>query len=167
MRLSASSPSVSICVHLWRFSLDRHSTTATPALGNHAMPVRPDAPAPVPDVSPQAIQQRLASGEPMTLLDVREPRERAHCAIAVPPTATNLHIPMREIPAHVDELQEAASRGPLVLYCHHGVRSRNVAEWLAERGLGGLLNLQGGIDAWSIEARSHGPTILLTWRDPP
>jgi len=45
------------------------------------------------------------------------------------------------------EIQGALARGPLVVYCHHGIRSRNVAEWLAERGLTGILNLKGGIDA--------------------
>jgi rhodanese-related sulfurtransferase len=87
----------------------------------------------------------------MTLLDVREPRERALCAIAAPPTAVDLHVPMRQVPAHFEELQEAAARGPLVIYCHHGVRSMAVAEWLVERGLAGILNLRGGIDAWSTE----------------
>jgi rhodanese-related sulfurtransferase len=87
----------------------------------------------------------------MSLLDVREPRERTFCAILVPATARDLHIPMREIPAHVEELKEVAARGPLVVYCHHGIRSMAVAEWLAERGLTGILNLAGGIDAWSIE----------------
>ena len=52
------------------------------------------------------------------------------------------------------------ARGPLVVYCHHGVRSRAVAEWLAERGLTGILNLQGGIDAWSREVGFHGAEVL-------
>jgi rhodanese-related sulfurtransferase len=59
---------------------------------------------------------------------------------------------MREIPARLDDIRGALARGPLVVYCHHGIRSRNVAEWLAERGLIGILNLTGGIDAWSLEA---------------
>ena len=57
------------------------------------------------------------------------------CAIAVPPTAGDLFIPMRQIPSQIDEVQAAVARGPLVVYCHHGVRSLAVAEWLAERGL--------------------------------
>jgi rhodanese-related sulfurtransferase len=118
---------------------------------------RAAGPAPVRELAPRELQERLVSGESLTLLDVREPRERAFCAIPVPSAAINLHIPMREIPSHVDELQEAVSRGPLVLYCHHGVRSRSVAEWLAGRGLSGLFNLQGGIDAWSVEVDPRVP----------
>ena len=71
--------------------------------------------------------------------------------IAAPATADDLHIPMREIPARLDDIQAALARGPLVVYCHHGVRSMAVAEWLAERQSGAILNLQGGIDAWSAE----------------
>ena len=66
---------------------------------------------------------------------------------------------MRQIPSHLDELQAAVARGPLVVYCHHGVRSMAVAEWLAERGLAGILNLQGGIDAWSSEV-DPGAAVL-------
>jgi rhodanese-related sulfurtransferase len=99
----------------------------------------------------QAIRQRLDVGEPLTLLDVREPRERSFCSIAVPPTAFELFIPMREVPARLDEIREALDRGPLVVYCHHGVRSMAVAEWLSNSHSGEIINLQGGIDAWSIE----------------
>ena len=97
------------------------------------------------------MRERLEAGEPLTLLDVREPRERSFCAITVPATAGDLHIPMREVPARLGELQAAAARGLLVVYCHHGVRSLAVAQWLAERGIGGVANLSGGIDGWSLE----------------
>ncbi len=82
------------------------------------------------------LRQRLAAGESLTLLDVREPNETAYCTIDVPSTARLLIIPMREVPAHLDEIDEALGRGPLVVYCHHGVRSLAVAEWLCERQAG-------------------------------
>ncbi|MFO0892011.1 MAG: rhodanese-like domain-containing protein [Isosphaeraceae bacterium] len=111
----------------------------------------------IAELTPAIVRERLARGEVLTLLDVREPRERAFCAIAVPPTAGDLHIPMRQVPAHLEELKAAALRGPLVVYCHHGTRSLAVAEWLAARGLPGLVNLRGGIDAWSLEADPSVP----------
>lgn len=111
----------------------------------------------VVEVDPLALRERLAAGEPLTLLDVREPGERAFCAIAVPAAAGDLHIPMRQVPAHLDELREAATRGQVVVYCHHGVRSLAVAEWLAERGVPGIANLTGGIDAWSLRADATVP----------
>jgi rhodanese-related sulfurtransferase len=99
----------------------------------------------------------MDAGTILTLLDVREPRERAFCTIAASPNVRDLHIPMREVPSHLEELDEAVARGPLVVYCHHGVRSMAVAVWLADRGLTGIVNLQGGIDAWSREVDSSVP----------
>jgi rhodanese-related sulfurtransferase len=111
----------------------------------------PTSPAPIPDPSPQEIRRRLDAGEALTLLDVREPRERDFCAIPAPSTAGDLHIPMREVPSRLADIQAALARGPLVVYCHHGVRSMAVADWLADRQPGAILNLRGGIDAWSTE----------------
>jgi rhodanese-related sulfurtransferase len=111
----------------------------------------------VSDLTPALLHERLEAGEALTLLDVREPHERSFCSITVPPTAGDLFIPVREIPSRLDVVQDALRRGPLVVYCHHGVRSRDVAEWLVERGLSGIINLRGGIDAWSREADTTVP----------
>jgi rhodanese-related sulfurtransferase len=113
--------------------------------------------APVPELAPQALRRRLESGERLTLLDVREPQEVAYCSIGVPATAWSLHIPMREVTHRLAEIQGALARGPLVVYCHHGVRSRAVAEWLARDQPGEILNLQGGIEAWSVEVDPRVP----------
>ncbi len=104
----------------------------------------------VPQLSPLDFKRRLDSGAPLAVLDVREDDERAICSVPVPPTATDLHVPMNQIPARLDDLRAAASAGPLVVYCHHGVRSLMVARWLAANGVPGVLNLDGGIDAWSL-----------------
>lgn len=100
-----------------------------------------------------SLARKLAAGEPFALLDVREPEERSICALPAPPRGANLHVPMGEIPARLDEVRDAiatAVGGLLVVYCHHGVRSMVVARWLSTRGLAPLANLDGGIDAWSI-----------------
>jgi rhodanese-related sulfurtransferase len=39
----------------------------------------------------------------------------------------------------------------IVVYCHHGVRSRQAAHRLQAAGYTRLFNLRGGIDAWSEE----------------
>lgn len=57
---------------------------------------------------------------------------------------------MDEIPGRLEEVRTLGTRGPIVVYCHHGVRSRMVANWLAGQGLSRVINLQGGIDAWSL-----------------
>jgi len=109
------------------------------------------APEPIVELSPATLRDRLAAGEAITLLDVREPDERAFSAIPAPATAGDLFIPMREVPSRLDAIREALGRGPVVAYCHHGVRSMMVAQWLAAQGLDGAINLAGGIDAWSVE----------------
>jgi rhodanese-related sulfurtransferase len=105
----------------------------------------------------RAIRDQFAAGAPLTLLDVREPAERSFASIPVPEGVADLFVPMREVAARVDEIHQAASRGPVVVYCHHGVRSMAVARWLAAQGLGPIVNLKGGIDAWSIDVDPRVP----------
>jgi rhodanese-related sulfurtransferase len=106
----------------------------------------------VRQLSAAELKQRLERGERLTLVDVREEDERTFAAIAVPPTAADLHVPMAQVAARFNDLSDAAQEAPLVVYCHLGVRSMAVASWLASQGLAGVANLEGGIDAWSIEA---------------
>jgi len=80
---------------------------------------------------------------PPTVLDVREPWEVGLCALD-----NCLHIPMNEVPARMDELP---SGQPLVVICHHGVRSMQVTQFLRHMGFGNARNLIGGIDAWAAE----------------
>ena len=115
------------------------------------MPSTSGPPPSVPELPSLDLRQRLDRGETLTLLDVREPGERAFCAIPCRGNVRRPAYPHAQIPAHLDEIQAAAAGGPLVVYCHHGIRSRHVAEWLADRGLTGILNLRGGIDAYSLE----------------
>jgi rhodanese-related sulfurtransferase len=104
---------------------------------------------PILELDVTTLRDRLNAGEPITLLDVREPAERE--AARLPAAADrDLFIPMREVPGRLEAVREALAKGPVVAYCHHGVRSMDVARWLAANGLPGVLNLQGGVDAWSI-----------------
>jgi rhodanese-related sulfurtransferase len=96
-----------------------------------------------------ALKSRLDGGEALTVLDVREDDERAFSAIRLPTTARDLHIPMNFVSGRLDELRALVGHEPLVVYCHHGVRSMNVARWLVRQGMAGVHNLAGGIDAWS------------------
>ena len=84
------------------------------------------------------------------LLDVREPWELATAAIA-----SCVSIPMREIPARSEELDDET---PIVCICHHGARSANVAMFLESLGFKQVFNLQGGIDAWSRQVDPAVPT---------
>jgi rhodanese-related sulfurtransferase len=84
------------------------------------------------------------------LLDVREPWEFELANIA-----GAKHIPMREIPQRVDEIDPTH---PTVVICHHGVRSLQVVAYLERMGYNNLHNLSGGIDAWSREV---DPSVRL------
>jgi rhodanese-related sulfurtransferase len=110
-----------------------------------------------PDIAPRELAERLARGDPLTLLDVREPVERTFCSITVPDRVPDLHVPVGDVPMHLDMIRTAAGEGTVVVYCHHGVRSRMVADWLRVQGISGLLNLAGGIDAWSTEVDPQTP----------
>jgi rhodanese-related sulfurtransferase len=102
------------------------------------------------ELDAKAIRDQLVDGALGALLDVREPAERAFASIPVPPGVVDLFVPMRDVASRLDEIREALARGPMAVYCHHGVRSMAVARWLAAQGLGPIVNLGGGIDAWSI-----------------
>lgn len=84
-----------------------------------------------------------------TLLDVREDREVQHCAIP-----GILHIAMHSVPQRLEELDPAA---PIVCICHHGARSMQVAQFLAQRGFEQVINLTGGIHAWSMQVDPSVP----------
>lgn len=98
----------------------------------------------VQQITPNKLKARLeADTDSPVLLDVREPQERAHCQIA-----GSLHIPMQEVPSRLAELPRETE---VVVYCHHGMRSMQVANFLDQHGYSKVYNLLGGIDAWSTE----------------
>jgi rhodanese-related sulfurtransferase len=92
-------------------------------------------------VEPMQLKALLDGGEKLTLLDVREPEEVALAAI---PGA--IHIPMREIQQRTGELD---AKTPIVVLCHHGVRSQMVAGYLLQQGFIDVANLRGGIDRYA------------------
>jgi len=94
-------------------------------------------------ISPRDLTDRLDSPTPPVVLDVREPAE---IAIARMPGA--IEIPMNEVPRRLEEIP---SEREVVVVCHHGMRSAQVASFLVDRGRTGILNLAGGIDAWSLQ----------------
>ena len=91
----------------------------------------------------------LAPGVLPVVLDVREPWELQTASVR-PEGFTLVALPMREVPARLAELQETLGLAhPIACLCHHGMRSLQVANYLAQSGFAEVVNLQGGIDAWS------------------
>ena len=81
------------------------------------------------------------------LLDVREPWELQTASVREDGFEL-LCIPMREVPERLAGLDPAR---PIACLCHHGMRSLQVANYLAQNGFTDVVNLQGGINAWSQE----------------
>ena len=104
----------------------------------------------IPEITPPELDAwRKDAARPAPLvLDVREPWEHDRARVE-----GSTLIPMREIPARIAELP--ADR-EIVVLCHHGSRSAQVAQWLARNGVSRVHNLAGGIDAWS---RLVDPTV--------
>lgn len=94
------------------------------------------------EISPQALEEMLRSGEPIHLVDVRAGWE--HQLVALP---DNLLIPLHTLGARAHELDRGKK---IVVYCHHGVRSYMAAVALREAGFEAL-SLAGGIDRWAAE----------------
>lgn len=107
----------------------------------------------IEQIRPAALQAWLlamrtaAPGQEPLVLDVREGWELQTAAVQ-PSGFTLVHIPMGEIAARVRELQPGV---PIACLCHHGARSQRVAQFLLAQGLGPVVNIAGGIDAWSGE----------------
>ncbi|WP_428388927.1 rhodanese-like domain-containing protein [Mucisphaera sp.] len=97
----------------------------------------------VREASAVEVKTLLDSDNPPILLDVREPEEVATAAID-----GAIVIPMGEIPSRLFELQEHAE-STVVTFCHGGIRSLNVANYLAAQGFEDVISMAGGIDAWS------------------
>ncbi len=83
------------------------------------------------------------------VLDVREPWEHEICNIA-----NSRLLPMQEIPAR---WQELPADTPIVVMCHHGMRSLQVAQFLKHAGLVQVYNLSGGIAAWAAQVDPDMP----------
>ncbi len=98
------------------------------------------------------------NARPPVVLDVREPWELQTASVKED-GFTLLCIPMRELPARLQQLQEELPADqPIACLCHHGMRSLQVANYLAQNGFTQVVNLQGGIDAWS---QQRDPSVPL------
>jgi rhodanese-related sulfurtransferase len=94
---------------------------------------------PYAEVQPDEIRARLARGEDVFLLDVREPDEVAEWAYPI-----GIHIPLGQLG---DRLSELPQDQTIVVACHSGGRSATAANALSEAGWTAE-NLTGGAVAW-------------------
>ena len=101
------------------------------------------------EITAREVKQRLERGEKLLLVDVREPHEHAICQIE-----GAVLIPMGSIPANLQKLDVDED---VICFCHHGVRSFDVANWLRTQGVLSAKSMAGGIDQWSVEVDPNVP----------
>ena len=102
----------------------------------------------VPEITPKELKARIDRGDNLYILDVREPHEYQICNL-------NGHlIPLGELPRRVHELDSSLE---IVAHCRSGKRSAEAVDYLRKSGFKKLLNLKGGILAWSDEVDSSVP----------
>jgi rhodanese-related sulfurtransferase len=98
----------------------------------------------IKQISAPDLKARLDAGERIHLLDVRNDDERAYGRIE-----PSQFIPLHELILRAGEVEPEAGT-PVVVYCHHGVRSLRGAGVLIRAGLEHVYSLAGGIEAWSV-----------------
>ena len=103
--------------------------------------IRPDGVV-ILEISPPELMERLQRGDPLVLVDVREPFERM---ISDLPNHGQLSLPVKFIQQAISRL---SPEDEVVVYCRSGPRSAWAAEQLMHMGFRKVLNLRGGILAW-------------------
>lgn len=105
-------------------------------------------PAGVTEISVSDLADRLKGDERPLVLDVREPWE--HRIASLEGTE---NVPMDEVPDHLERLRALARDGldEVFVLCHRGNRSRLIARFLQQNGFRRVVNVAGGIDAWTAE----------------
>ena len=102
----------------------------------------------VPEIAPRELKSRLDRGDDLFILDVREPHEYQICNLG------GQLIPLGELSRRVNELDSSRE---IVAHCRSGKRSAEAVEFLRSAGFRKVLNLKGGILAWSDEVDPSVP----------
>jgi len=98
------------------------------------------------EIEPEELAAQLKSGAVRPrLIDCREPDEFAICKLE----GSEL-LPLSQFVDQVDKLGPD-KEVPLVVYCHHGMRSARATEYLRALGYQNTRSLAGGIDRWAVE----------------
>jgi adenylyltransferase/sulfurtransferase len=96
----------------------------------------------IPQLSVKELKRRMDAGEDVYILDVREPYEYRIAQIG------GMLIPQTDVPNRLAEIDRERE---IIVQCRSGVRSQRIAEFLKQQGYPRVVNLAGGILAWSDE----------------
>ena len=102
------------------------------------------------EIDTDTLRELRGSGDELQLVDIRDDWEREICSLS-----GTIDIPMARLPNELDRLSPDT---PVVVLCHHGMRSMQVAAWLRHQGFAEAVSVSGGIDTW---ARQIDPTLAL------
>lgn len=97
------------------------------------------------EIDVKEVHELQQSSESCLLLDCREPME-----VQLVNINGAMHIPMQETPNRLEELEPHRNER-IVVFCHHGMRSLQVAQWLRSQGYDKVQTMAGGIDQWAAE----------------
>ena len=104
----------------------------------------------MPEITPTELKQRLDNGDDIQIVDVREANE-----VAMAKLPNTIHIPLAQVVNRMSEMDPARET---VVHCKMGGRSARAIEALKRSGFtGNLLNLTGGITAWSNDVDPSVP----------
>lgn len=100
------------------------------------------------EVTPRQVRQMLADGKPFILLDCRRLDEHQVARIH-----GSTLMPLDTIEKRADELEDdsGARSTPIIVHCHHGVRSLRATAALRAMGFTDVKSMAGGIDLWSVD----------------
>ncbi len=96
------------------------------------------------EVTPRQVKAMLDRDEDFVLLDCRTEGERATAKIG-----KTIFLPLHELPSKMGDLELFADE-PIIIHCHHGRRSMQMAHVLRGQGYN-VKSMAGGIDLWSID----------------
>lgn len=96
---------------------------------------------PFDGIEGEELYRKLATGEPVVVLDVRTETEFA--ARHIP---GSILIPLHQLEQRFAEVPNGST--PLAVVCEHGIRSASACRFLSERGYATLYNVVGGMQGW-------------------
>jgi rhodanese-related sulfurtransferase len=94
------------------------------------------------EIAQSKVSEWIKQNKEFNFLDVRRDDEREMASLG------GIHIPLHDLEKRYEELPR--DKKPLIVYCHHGVRSLYATQFLKYHGYDAL-SLAGGIDLWSLE----------------
>ena len=104
------------------------------------------------EIAPRVVAERLRQNDGMKLIDCRTDQEREIASIE-----GSIHLPIHQFSDRLEQVR-AFEDEPVVVFCHHGVRSRQVTSMLRECGFEDVHSMAGGIHLWAHAVDDSIPT---------